>query len=413
MPETCLSAVPHSRVSPVEPELRGQRPLPIEGMQTDRIPAAVQSEITAAAPDPDPGENKPSQSLVWRRKAVKRRLQKCQPTGQENIPYSPQFTTPRPQEPAPVFEQTPDELAGQFVGKRGEDASRREKSIMFTGVIFTALLGTSAAAIMLRESEGADSPSAILARGEANEMALIHHHAAQLPEASGVLRDFLRATTAEEKARFVRGGASMLPALRSYYARHSDEPPGFHSAANTGFADYEGREFFFVHGTTDARRNIETLVEDTPAGLKLDWRFLTGAGDMEWSDWINSHPQHEVAMRVEATLDDYFAGPFSDSREWLCLKMTDAAHTATVWAYVPRGSNEGVTLRRQLKGKTGHVRLLGTFTFPDPLPPGNRFAPQVRLTGVATQGWLDRSPEAAGLVSTAQISSSNRTTTNQ
>jgi len=257
---------------------------------------------------------------------------------------------------------------------------------------------TSAAAIMLRgkaPDAAASSAAVQSARIEAAEKGHIQEMAARGPEAVNVLKAFLRMTCPEDKVEYVRGGAAMLPAMRSYYATHADEAEEFESATRIGLADYDGREFFQIRGLSSTGKAIEALVEVTPAGLKLDWRFLTGAGEMEWADWIKSHPAQEITMRAEAVLDNYYAGPFSDAEEWLCLKMTDASRSTTVWAYTPRNSREGITLYRQLRIRTGSVGFTGTFSFPIPLPPGHGSAPQVRLYSVATEGWLDRSPEAS------------------
>ncbi len=76
----------------------------------------------------------------------------------------------------------------------------------------------------------------------------------------------------------------------------------------------------------------------------MDWRLLTGAGDMEWADWVATQPVGAVSMRGDVVLDDDYSGAFTDSRAWLCLKITDAARSTAVWACVPRLSDDGSTI---------------------------------------------------------------------
>jgi hypothetical protein len=120
---------------------------------------------------------------------------------------------------------------------------------------------------------------------------------------------------------------------------------------------------------------------------------------MEWNRWIKERPRHPVSQRVIVGLDDYYAGPFSDYREWVCVKMTDITLSSTVWGYAKRLSDTGLGILHKLNGNLRCIRLYGSFEFPA-IPKGgpaaNPDAPQVIIHSVSNKGWLDRSPEVTG-----------------
>jgi hypothetical protein len=352
--------------------------------------------IDVAARDGSPKEK---DDRSWRRKAVRRRLKrrsKVPPPGAEATEdYVPQFLNPRIQDNTPVFEQSPQELAGHPVMVPDAEARRRETAFIWFGCIVVAGLAVWALLFMFNhEMPELQLPQESAAEQTRNRReANFQSRAATVPEACAVVRNFLRAVTPEEKSVWIRGGRSLLPAMHEYYVRHPDEPAGFEVSGNVGFGRHDDRPFFLLRGKGSADRSLEALVEVTSEGLKLDWRFLTGAGDMDWLKWIDSRPTAPLTMRVEAKLDDYYAGAYADNREWLCLQVTDAARSATVWAYVPRLSDDGLTILRQLHGRSGTVRLQGRFEFNSSGGEGGARAPQARLCSADAQGWLDRSPE--------------------
>jgi hypothetical protein len=136
---------------------------------------------------------------------------------------------------------------------------------------------------------------------------------------------------------------------------------------------------------------LETIAERSPEGLRLDWRCLTAAGDMEWEDWLRDRPQQPVTMRGTARTDEYYAGPFADKSKYLCVKITDVESAFTVWAYAERAGPAGKYLEERLPVPEESAKVTGTFTFPaNPSPTADRI-PQVLATRIGTMGWLDES----------------------
>lgn len=354
--------------------------------------------LTALATKAAGTEEDQEPDYSWRRKAANRRLQRCRGTERTEAAedFVPVFATPRVQDGSPLFELPPAEVAERGVrGERGR--ARWEKTFMLTACIFAAVLTIMAWTTVLW-SDGDDDLQAIdpgtMNAAEARIWAGVQRNHSRIPDARRAVEAFFRARTPEEKVPWVRGGDAMLPAMRRYYARHPDEPDQFRMGQNVDFGRDRDREFLYLEGVDALGDGVDLLVEDTVSGMKLDWKFLTGAGESDWADWTARQPCCPVSMRVEAVLDDYYSGPFSDAGEWLCLRITDAARTSALWAYVPRNSDAGLTIHRQLNERQDPVRMVGLFEFPAQLAPANRTAPQVYLRSVAPQGWMDRGSAA-------------------
>ncbi len=268
---------------------------------------------------------------------------------------------------------------------------------------FVALLSVSVARQISAPAPALPAPLVPVVAAEASPWQ------AKEPDLWATVNAFYAATTPEEKARFIRGGEAMLPALRSYYSSHPDEPASVEKASGAPYSD-GGQEFLYVQATVDGTRT-GFMVEKAGDEFRIDWRSLTGAGDMPWPSWLEQRPATPVALRVWASLDDYYSGEFADSSRFLCLKVTSPDGGQTAWAYLERNSPEAEGLVKVLgqgiaPGANGGIpsafaiasrpvrartRLLGTFAFP---AASTGTLPQTRLVSLSEGGWLDHDPAA-------------------
>lgn len=326
------------------------------------------------------GESEPGIN-GWKRRAAKRRFFRGRRSGAQvnDSSYEPAFQAARAQDGALTFEQPEDQLTGRVLPVASPEARWRSRLAITLGTLCTGGFAAAAAVLMAEADTVIDAQTAAEHHGpptpEKQVMLEVREQTAKVPAAKRAVENFFRAETPEEKAAFVRGGAVMLPALKSYYSSRADEPSQFQMGPEVDFGSDGGREFVFIHGTEALGRKVETIVELTPDGPRLDWRFLTGMGEMEWSDWLRERPRRGTVMRVEAVLDDYYTAPYDNPREWLCLRITDAERTSTAWAYTPRISKPGLTLFRQMNARREPVRLTGVFEFPSKIEPGAQTAP--------------------------------------
>lgn len=310
----------------------------------------------------------------------------------------------RPRHALPFVMALEDAMTGLPVEKKVSEGSRMTRWGMAAAIGLAAVTGF----VALRQPAEASAP---VQRSTERTIARA------IPDLSAALSGFFRAETPEEKAAFVRGGARMIPAMQAYYARHPDEPADLKSASGRPYQDEAG-EFLFVQAVAGEERR-ELMMESGPGGVQIDWRSLTGAGDMPWEEWLREKPVRPVTMRAKASLDDYYNGDFTDSAKYLCLKLTSPDGQATVWAYAERGPDQFRSLEKVLGGSREEqepaeevaapmgvlgqsdrpslpsTRLTATLSFPAQNSPTG--LPQVQLISVSEGGWIDRSPEASAV----------------
>lgn len=345
-----------------------------------------------------------TESLEWRRKAANRRMQACSPDGSSSdAGYVPAFSARRMPDFAPAFDQPAEALTGKLVLAQSETTVRRTRLVVALGCLFSAVLVCSLAVVLLQADDldaarradlaaGSSVPEPALRAAERDRVEL-------MPKAIETMKGFLNARTPEEKARFVCGGDAMLPAMRQYYSVHPPESPDLLASFQTDFGTDGRQPLIYVRGHSPDGRSSLAVLEKSGDGMQLDWRYFTGAGEMEWGRWIEQRPPHPVSLRVEATPDDYYSGPFADPKTWICLKITDVTHSASVWAYSERRGPLAPRLMCEFSGRVGPARLQGSFEFPavpDGAEAGNPRTPQVILRELNPDGWRDHSPEAAG-----------------
>ncbi len=377
----------------------------VERRKMERQDDRRQEPAAATAPVPlDEFAGGEQESREWRRKARDRRLTsgETRVTGTETVTdFSPAFSTRRALDTAPDFDQ-PGAPAAEARRAGSLGRSPAWAVCLFTfGVGLAGLLvawmaglvgnNEAPATVKNKTSSTPGSTSADPAVAKSRSIA------EKVPEAREVTQRFFAAATLEEKAALVRGGTAMLPAMRKYYALHPDEPGTITLNGIVEFENHGQREFIRLAGITGQDIPFTSMLEVTPAGPRLDWRYQTGAGEMEWTEWVRERPVRPVSMRVLATLDDYYAGEFANRKEWLCVRITDNTYHSTVWAYVGLLSNESLAILQKIAGTKFTMPLMATFEFPPPVPGvAPTAAPQVILRSIAEKGWMDLSPEAGG-----------------
>jgi hypothetical protein len=354
-----------------------------------------------------PGEAEESgeDSAEWKRKASGRRL-RAVPGASESgdVPapddYEPDFTALRLPDWTPEFDQSHPVLASKGWLPRWKKLDHRWRLLLAAGGVIAGVLALSIAAVLWYRKD-IDRAMKSAQSAAVDDPEALHAHAAQsaketLADVRSVVTGFFNARTPEGKAAIIRGGHALLPAMQAYYALRPDEPGEIQFTGTIKRVPDDSRLFFFVSGSDAGKVPFEVVVESTGDGMKLDWRYLTGSGEMDWQQWIRERPAVPVRLRAVATPDNYYTGEFANAQDWICIRVTNLARTATAWAYAPRVSNTAIALAGIFAGQRTDLRLQGLFEFPRGKP-GNRaevlLTPQVFLRSVDNRGWLDRSPE--------------------
>jgi len=394
--------------------------IPVEAKQTGQevrelinVPAKVAAPRAPAPPAPGSPqrpagaeeEESEEESLEWRRKASSRRLRANRPAGETGddepaADYEPEFTALRKADWTPEFDQLAPDTPANPAAPRVRSFDQCWTLLLVGGGIVALMLGFSTVLLLWYRNDieanrkvAEPSPEKLpdVVQGK-----IVQATMEAVTEVESVVTRFFAARTPEEKAKVVRGGDALLPVMRSYYARRPDEPGEIHFTRTVTYAGDDGRQFYFIKGTDTYKKPFEVVLEGTAEGMKLDWRYLTGSGEMEWAQWVRERPATPVRLRAVASPDNYYSGVFSNPAEWLCIRISDMAGTVTAWAYAKRDSATAEALMATLAGQRRNLRVQGLFEFPPgevPAESATALAPQVFIRSFDDRGWLDRSPE--------------------
>jgi hypothetical protein len=339
-----------------------------------------------------------SEILRWRRRADERRLQAirlAEEAAEGDTTYVPSFTPLRATDRSLDFEMVDE--GDEKKARRAAAFSRRPVSALltFTGCAVLILILGSWTGGLLRMAPPDKSKDPAIS-GVAPSVEKVPTATGMVPQMKNIVERFFAARTPEEKASYVRGGEALLPAMQDYYSRNPGNPETVTVDPRVEFVNDGHLEFVRVTGRSSGGDPFEAFVQKTAIGPRIDWRQLTGSGEMDWRDWLRLRPSKPVTHCVIAKIDNYYSGAFSDPAKWVCLKITDIRKSQTVWAYANRENAIGMLLTHEFRNRRRVTRMKGSFEFPAPSPGGstlNALTPQVTIRSVQGFDWLDRSPE--------------------
>ncbi|MFN0080747.1 MAG: hypothetical protein ACKVY0_30125 [Prosthecobacter sp.] len=144
---------------------------------------------------------------------------------------------------------------------------------------------------------------------------------------------------------------------------------------------------YFSYTSSRPTGTLEVALLRGPDGkFLLDWESLTGYGEMSFQDFRTKRPTKPVSLRAYVRLFEYYNFEFSDSKRYLCMKLTSESGESSVYAYCERGTELARWLETDLAstGPTGFKGYLLQLSF----PPNAQSNQCVNLDKVVTARWL-------------------------
>jgi len=186
--------------------------------------------------------------------------------------------------------------------------------------------------------------------GEAQEL---------LERVEQVVRRYLATTSVEEKSKYVRHRARVLPLMREYYGRRELTSARFQAIGDIKPAEVENYPFFgidvMVEGKSDAQL---LLIEDCADGeLRFDWESEVNYQPMEILDYLEKKPIEAMDFRVYVGLDTFYGYEFSDQERYQSLKLTFRDEDEFLFGYIEKGSEHGRGLVALLGAREGYIPL--------------------------------------------------------
>ncbi|MBB23819.1 MAG: hypothetical protein CMN04_13185 [Roseibacillus sp.] len=176
---------------------------------------------------------------------------------------------------------------------------------------------------------------------------------------------YLRASSVEEKARYVRDRGRVLPLMKDYYLRHPLTAEKVSVIKNIRPTEVGKRPFFVVEVAVEGEEELGLLlVEDCEDGeLRFDWESEVTYQPVEIASYIENKPTESMAFRAYAQLDSFYSFEFSDQSRYQSFKLTFREDEEFLFGYADRSSVEGRGLLALLEEKEEGLPVLVQLRF--------------------------------------------------
>ncbi len=207
---------------------------------------------------------------------------------------------------------------------------------------------------------------------------------------------YLAATTAQEKALYVRDAERVLPLMEEYYKKLPMVPEQIRSSVvESVVMGKEGVLWRVKAREKDTYGSIYLLVETEEDGTSLvDWETDVVYQPSDWSSFksTKSTELHTFRAMVQiAQLDGFHGFEFSEYNKFRCFKVTLPGSDDYLWAYTEIGSMEDVKMvnlitsggRRNIQTKRA-IPIMLELRY----PVNGQSARCVHLSRMVQAGWL-------------------------
>ena len=176
---------------------------------------------------------------------------------------------------------------------------------------------------------------------------------------------YLRASSVEEKARYVRNRGRVHPLMKDYYQRHPLTAEKVSVIKNIRPTEVGKRPFFVVEVAVEGKEELGLLlVEDCEDGeLRFDWESEVTYQPVEIAAYIENKPTESMAFRAYAQLDSFYSFEFSDQNRYQSFKLTFREDDEFLFGYADRSSVEGRGLLALLEEKEEGIPVLVQLRF--------------------------------------------------
>ena len=197
---------------------------------------------------------------------------------------------------------------------------------------------------------------------------------------------YLRSSSIEGKARYVRNRTRVLPLMNDYYLRYPLTVDKVSSIENIRPIEVGKRPFFVVEVAVEGKEELGLLlVEDCEDGeLRFDWESEVTYQPVEIADYIETKPAEPMVFRAYAQLDSFYSFEFSDQSRYQSFKLTFREEDEFLFGYTERSSVEGRGLLALLEGKKEGLPVLVQLRF----SPDTKSLRSVQIEKVLATSWV-------------------------
>ena len=207
-------------------------------------------------------------------------------------------------------------------------------------------------------------------------------------QALALLDQYWKTETWKDRVPLVVHSDQVINLMKDFYETQGGTDPMPGGLVSKARYLIDGTEIlYFSYTSSRPTGSLEVaMLRDSQGKFLIDWESLTGYGEMSFQDFRTKRPTKPVSMRAYVRLFEYFNFEFSDSKKYLCLKLTSENGESSVYAYCERGTELGRWLESDL-ASTGPSGFKG-YTMQVSFPPDAQSNQCVNLDKVAAARWL-------------------------
>ena len=210
----------------------------------------------------------------------------------------------------------------------------------------------------------------------------------EVVQALALLDQYWKAETWQARVPMVAHSEQVAAMMKDYYETQGAKDPVPGGLISKARYQIDGTEIlYFSYTSNRPTGSLEVAMLRGPQGdFLLDWESLTGYGEMSFQDFRTKRPAKPVFMRAYVRLFEYYNFEYSDSKKYLCIKLTSENGESSVYAYCERGTQLARWIDSDLAstGPSGYKGYSMLISF----PPNAQSNQCVNLDKVVAQRWL-------------------------
>ena len=198
---------------------------------------------------------------------------------------------------------------------------------------------------------------------------------------------FWKASTWQDKLRFVRSPDRASKLMKDYYEVHQHIEPAAGALLSASVDKVGATQLATLNyaGVGSGKKVLVVLVKNAEGKFLLDWEHYTGSGDMDWEDFKKQRPTAPQLFRGYLVEDSYFNYEFTDEARYISYRIESADGLQSINAFCEKGSEIADRLYG-LSQRTGGQKnpVAVNLAYPDQAKSDHC----VKLTALVADRWL-------------------------
>lgn len=210
----------------------------------------------------------------------------------------------------------------------------------------------------------------------------------EVVQAEALLKTYWETPSWQERVPMVADSERVAAEMKDFYVTQQGSDPVPGELISKARYEIDGTEIlYFSYNSSRPTGSLEIAMRRGPEGkFLIDWESLTGYGEMSFEDFRSKRVDKPVFLRAYVRLFEYYNFEFSDSSQFICVKLTSQNGESSIYAYARKSTELARWLERDL-ASTGPSGFKG-YTLKVSFPPNAQSNQCVNLDSIVATRWL-------------------------